>query len=188
MIDLSEDNALQGSIVAVAANSEHRFSKPIKDTITLIEGHGVEGDAHAGRFIKHRYLEKQKPNLFNTRQVHLITSELFVHLSLLGFKVTPGNLGENMTTQGLDLERLPLGTRLHIGPLAVVELTGLRTPCGLIDRFQKGLKRVMIGAKSDFPRFRCGVLGVVNHGGVVTVGDAMRAKLPMRPSTALPAL
>ena len=93
-----------------------------------------------------------------------------------------------MTTQGLDLERLPHGTRLHIGTLAVVELTGLRTPCGLIDRFQKGLKRVMIGAKSDCPRFRCGVLGVVNNSGVVAIGDAVRAELPMHPWTALPAL
>ena len=99
-----------------------------------------------------------------------------------------GQLGENVTTEGLNLGGFPLGTLLHLGPSAVVGLTGLRTPCSLIDRFQKGLKRAMIGSKADRPRFRCGVLGVVRQSGVVSVGDAASALLPVRPWHDLPAL
>src|SRR6476619_4452563 len=97
------------------------------------------------------------PGSPNNRQVHLIASELFTELASSGFNIAPGNLGENVTTAGLDLIKFPLGTRLLIVKSAVVELTGLRTPCGLIHRFQKGLKRALI-TKHEFPRFRCGVL------------------------------
>jgi MOSC domain-containing protein YiiM len=120
--------------------------------------------------------------------VHLIASELFEEVAEAGFVVGPGQLGENVTTAGLELGRLPLGCRLHLGPTSVVEITGLRTPCGLIDRFQKGLKRAMIAAKSARPRFRCGVLGVVLQNGVVTIGDGVRVELPPAPWRDLPAL
>ena len=109
--------------------------------VLLVEGYGVEGDAHAGAFVKHRYLARRQPRLANLRQVHLIPSELFEALRLEGYGVGPGELGENMTTIGLELERMPLRTLIQLGPSAVVELTGLRTPCVLIDRFRTGLKR-----------------------------------------------
>jgi MOSC domain-containing protein YiiM len=96
---------------------------------------GVEGDAHAGSFVRHRYLARRQPGFPNLRQVHLIRSELFASLREVGFEVGAGDLGENITTAGLDLERMPLGTRVALGPSAIVELTGLRTPCVLIDRF-----------------------------------------------------
>lgn len=180
--------SLQGSVIAVASDPEHKFSKPTKSQITVIAGYGVEGDAHAGQFIKHRYLMKDKPLLPNNRQIHVIAGELFEEVSSAGFKVTAGQLGENVTTSGLDLGKLPLGTFLHLGPSSVVELTGLRTPCSLIDRFQKGLKRAMIGPKTARPRFICGVLGVVRQSGVVSVGDDVRAVLPALPWQDLPAL
>ena len=179
---------LRGSVKAVASDAHHRFGKQTKKQITIIAGYGVEGDAHAGQFIKHRYLMKTTPQLLNNRQVHLIASELFEEVAETGFVVGPGQLGENVTTAGLELGRLPLGCRLHLGPTSVVEITGLRTPCGLIDRFQKGLKRAMIAAKSARPRFRCGVLGVVLQNGVVTIGDRVRVELPPAPWRDLPAL
>jgi len=114
---------LKGTVVAVASNAKHEFSKPSKEAIRLVENHGVEGDAHAGRFIQHRYLAKKMPVLLNNRQVHLMASELFSELASSGFNVAPGNLGENVTTAGLDLTNFPLGTRLQIGSSAVVELT-----------------------------------------------------------------
>jgi MOSC domain-containing protein YiiM len=138
------NRALRGTVVAVASNAKHEFSKRSKETIRLVEGHGVEGDAHAGHLIQHRYLAAKMPVLPNNRQVHLVASELFTKLASSGFNVAPGNLGENVTTAGLDLAKFPLGTRLRIGNLAIVELTGLRTPCALIDWFQKGLKRALI--------------------------------------------
>ena len=122
---------LNGTVVAVASDARHAFTKSTKEAIKLVEDHGVEGDAHAGRFIQHRYLAKKIPAAPNNRQVHLIASELFTELASSGFKVAPGDLGENVTTKGLDLTNFPLGTRLQIGNSAIIELTGLRTPCVL---------------------------------------------------------
>lgn len=99
----------------------------------MVAGYGVEGDAHAGPFVRHRYLARRRPRLPNLRQIHLIPSELFVSLANAGFSIAAGDLGENITTTGLDLERLPLGYLIELGPTAIVELTGLRTPCVLID-------------------------------------------------------
>ena len=106
-------------MVAVAADRGHHFSKPPQDRIVLVEGHGVEGDAHAGPFVRHRYLARRRPRLPNLRQVHLIPSELFASLSEAGFEVAAGDLGENITTAGLDLERMPLGTLIELGPTAI---------------------------------------------------------------------
>ena len=133
---MSQPEALssEGTVVAVAADRGHRFSKPTRDRIVLLEGHGVEGDAHAGPFVRHRYLARRRPRVPNLRQVHLIPSELFRSLSEAGFAVAAGDLGENITTTGLDLERMPLGTLIEFGHMAMIELTGLRTPCVLIDR------------------------------------------------------
>jgi MOSC domain-containing protein YiiM len=121
----TNDLVMHGIVVAVASDAGHRFSKPVRDSITMIEGHGVEGDAHAGPFVRHRYLARRRPSLPNLRQVHVIRSELFGELRALGYDVDPGDLGENVTTSGLDLERLPLGTLLSLGASAVIELTGL---------------------------------------------------------------
>jgi MOSC domain-containing protein YiiM len=127
------------------------------------------------------------PVLPNNRQVHLMAYELFAELASEGFTVAPGNLGENVTTAGLDLTNLPLGTRLRIGSSAIVELTGLRIPCALIDRFQRGLKRAMI-MKHEKPRFRCGVLGVVRATGKIASGDPVNIELPSSSRQALPEL
>jgi MOSC domain-containing protein YiiM len=114
-------------------------------------------------------------------------SELFSELASSGFHVAPGNLGENVTTAGLDLTKFPLGTCLRIGYSAIVELTGLRTPCALIDRLQKGLKRAMI-MKHEQPMFRCGVLGVVRETGQIAPGDRIIVELPLSSRRPLPAL
>ena len=180
--------SLQGRVVAVAADLGHNFSKPLQDRIVLVEGHGVEGDAHAGPFVRHRYLARRRPGLPNLRQAHLIPSELFASLSDAGFEVRPGELGENITTAGLDLERMPLRTLIELGPTAIVELTGLRTPCVLIDRFQPGLKQQVLSSAETGPPFICGVLGVVRAGGAVAAGDSAQARRPTPSFGALPAL
>ncbi|MEY9418021.1 hypothetical protein ABIF69_004463 [Bradyrhizobium japonicum] len=183
-----QDSSLQGRVVAVAADRGHHFSKPTRDSIILVEGHGVEGDAHAGSFVRHRYLARRRPRLPNLRQVHLIPSELFPSLVEAGFEVGAGDLGENVTTSGLDLERMPLGTLIELGPTAVVELTGLRTPCVLIDRFRAGLKRRVLSSAEMGPAFKCGVLGVVRAGGPVVAGDSARVRVASSPFWPLPAL
>jgi hypothetical protein len=119
----------RGSVRAVSANAKHGFSKRVRDEITLIANYGVDGDAHAGSFVKHRYLARWRPRMPNERQVHLIDDSLFDALRCEGFEVNPGGLGETFTTHGLDLLRLPFGTTLKLGSDAAIELRGLRTPC-----------------------------------------------------------
>jgi MOSC domain-containing protein YiiM len=124
----------------------------------------------------------------NIRQVHLIPAELLVALRPEGYELGPGDLGENVLTTELDLESLPLGAILKLGPDAMLELTGLRTPCVLIDRFKAGLKRQMIVELRDRPKFRCGVMAIVRTGGKVAVGDFIEVRLPSKPWRPLPAL
>jgi MOSC domain-containing protein YiiM len=178
---------LTGTVIAVACDSQHRFSKPRQNAVTLLAGLGVEGDAHAGVYVRHRYLARRQPRGQNLRQVHLIACELFDVLATLGYVISPGDMGENFTTRGLELEHLPLGTQLHLGGTAVVEITGLRTPCVLLDRFSAGLKRHLI-QENEPTRYRCGVLAIARAGGQVMPGDPVRVALPHKPWTTLPAL
>ena len=125
-----------GKIISVASDAGHNFSKITKSEITLIEGIGVQGDAHSGTKVKHRSRVAKDPTQPNLRQVHLIHSELFDEVAAQGLSVVPGEMGENITTRGLDLLAMPQGTRLHLGAEAVIEITGLRNPCSQIEKFQ----------------------------------------------------
>lgn len=176
----------QPSVVAVSAHARHRFSKTPAEQITLVAGHGVEGDAHAGATVKHRSRRRWNPSLPNLRQVHLMHAELFDELAEQGFEVEPGQLGENITTRGLDLLNLPTGTLLRIGPEAVVEVTGLRNPCVQIDRFQQGLlKAVLIKDEAGGLVRKAGIMGVVVHGGPISPADSIAVELPAPPHAAL---
>jgi hypothetical protein len=170
---------LEGRVAALAVDAGHHFSKSEREGVRLVAGHGVEGDAHAGSLVRHRYLARRQPRLPNLRQVHLLPDELFAALSSQGYTISRGQLGENITTHGVELESLPLGTELAIGDTAVVRLTGLRTPCGLIDRFQAGLKRQLIFKDREVP-YRCGVMGVVTVSGRITTGDRIIVIFPER--------
>jgi MOSC domain-containing protein YiiM len=176
----------QPSVVAVSLDDRHRFSKAPVDQITLIAGHGVEGDAHAGATVKHRSRARWNKTLPNLRQVHLMHAELFDELAEQGFEVEPGQLGENITTRGLDLLSLPTGTLLRIGPEAVVEVTGLRNPCVQIDKFQHGLLKAVL-IKDDDGRLvrKTGIMGVVVHGGAISSADLISVELPAPPHAAL---
>ena len=180
-------NNCEGKVVDVGYHPQHRFSKQSRQNITLIEGYGVEGDAHAGQYSKHGFSSRLM-KVPNRRQVHLIPSELFGELRGSGHRVGPGDLGENVTTVGIALEHLPLGTKLHLGEKAIIELTGLRTPCGQIDRFQKGLRSKMFRTDGDAPKYRCGVLAIVVTGGQVSPGDSVKVQAPLDPCSPLPAL
>jgi MOSC domain-containing protein YiiM len=184
---LRELPALRGSVFAVAIDAKHRFSKRPRLSVILTTGNGVEGDAHCGPFVRHRHLARRNPRAPNLRQVHLISSELFDALRKSGYDVSPGDLGENITTAGLDLETLPLNTQLRIGTSANIRLTGLRTPCVLIDRFKSGLKSRLL-VEMPNPPFRAGVMAVVSEGGEISPGDSIHAILPDRPHLPLPPL
>jgi MOSC domain-containing protein YiiM len=175
-----------GRVLAVARDGAHRFSKPTCLSIRLTAGLGVEGDAHAGATVKHRSRVARDPTTPNLRQVHLIHAELFDELRAAGFTVAAGELGENITTRGIDLLALPTGTRLHLGAAAVVEVTGLRNPCVQIDRFQRGLMQTVLGRDADGGLVRkTGVMSVVLASGDVAAGDAVAVELPALPHRAL---
>jgi len=160
----------------------YSFTKPNRNSVTLLAGLGVEGDIHAGVTVKHRSRVAQDPARPNLRQVHLIHQELFAELGDAGFEVGPGDLGENITTSGIGLLSLPVGTLLHLGEEAVVEVTGLRNPCLQIDNFQDGLLKRVVGRAGDGTVVRkAGIMGVVTAGGIVRPGDAVEAELPAEP-------
>ncbi|EPJ41062.1 hypothetical protein STAFG_1870 [Streptomyces afghaniensis 772] len=169
-------------MTAVSSNGEYSFTKPNRDSIRLLAGLGVEGDVHAGVTVKHRSRVAQDPTQPNLRQVHLMHEELFEEVGEEGFKVAPGELGENITTQGIDLLGLPAGTLLRIGDTAVVEVTGLRNPCLQIDNFQDGLLKRVVGRDEAGNVVRkAGIMSVVREGGVVRPGDAIAVELPAGP-------
>ncbi|MGI5378353.1 MOSC domain-containing protein [Streptomyces sp. CA-251387] len=171
-----------GTVAAVSSNSTYSFTKPNRDSITLIAGLGVEGDVHAGVTVKHRSRVQRDPSQPNLRQVHFIHEELFEEVRAAGFEVASGELGENVTTRGIDLLGLPKGTRLRLGDEAVVEVTGLRNPCAQIDGFQKGLLKQVVGRDGDGSvRFKAGIMSVVVAGGVVRPGDPVAVELPDGP-------
>jgi hypothetical protein len=117
----------QATVVAVSRDDDHRFSKSQTQEILLLAGHGVHGDAHAGTTVQHRSRVAADPAQPNLRQVHLLHAELFTELDAQGFAVQPGQLGENITTQNLDLLALPCGTQLHIGPRRSLRSPGCAT-------------------------------------------------------------
>lgn len=173
---------ISGSVVSVSLSEKHTFSKRILEEITLLEGLGVKGDAHMGKTVKHRSRVAADPTQPNLRQVHLIHSELHEELKLKGFEVLPGQLGENITTHGIQLLQLPRGTRLHIGKSAVIEITGLRNPCKQLDDFQPGLMAAVLDRDKQGQLIRkAGIMGIVIAGGTVYPGDTIRAHLPDEP-------
>lgn len=170
------------SVAAVSLSARHRFSKEPVEVVRLVEGHGVEGDSHAGATVRHRSRKRWRPQDPNLRQVHLLAAELLEELAGLGHPVQPGRLGENVTTRGVDLLALPTGTVLRLGDEAEVEVTGLRNPCVQIDRFSPGLLAEVLGrdAAGEVVR-RAGVMGVVRRSGAVRAGDALTVVLPDEP-------
>lgn len=166
-------------VAAVCRDGGHRFSKLRQPWVDLVAGLGVAGDAHLGRSVQHLSRVARDPTAPNLRQVHLIHAELFEELAGQGHRVAPGDMGENVTTQGVDLLGLPTGTRLHLGPVAVVEVTGLRNPCRQLDAFQPGLMKALLDRDAEGGLVRkAGVMAVVVTGGRVAAGDALAVELP----------
>jgi hypothetical protein len=171
-----------GVVEAVSANPRRGCAKPNRTNIRLLVGLGVEGDVHLGATIRHVYRMKKDPTQPNLRQVHLIHGELHDDLRARGFDVNPGEMGENITTRGIDLLMLPAGTHLHLGANAVVEVTGLRSPCATLDGVLPGLMKAVGFLEIDGKRLpRTGVMGVVLAEGIVEPKDTIRVELPPEP-------
>ena len=173
---------MDGIVTAVSSSATHTMSKPNQESITLLDGLGVEGDAHQGERVKHRSRVKRDPSQPNLRQVPLIDAELHDELHEAGFTVCPGQMGENVTTRGVDLLGLPAGARVRLGETATVEITGLRNPCAQLDGIQPGLMAATLDRDEAGNLIRkAGIMGIVLTGGEVRPGDAIRVVLPPEP-------
>lgn len=170
--------AFEGAVVGVHLSATHQISKETARAITLIAGLGVEGDAHRGATVQHRSRVAADPTQPNLRQVHVVASELHDALAAEGFQLRPGDMGENVTTRGIEVLALPVGTRLRLGDDAVIELTGSRNPCRQLNGLSAGLL--------DAVRTRgVGAMAIVLEGGVVRAGDAVEVRLPPLPHVPL---
>ncbi len=177
---------MTGKVLAVHAKGTHAFSKETRPSIELVAGHGVASDAHYGITVKHRSRVAKDPNQPNLRQVHLMHGELFAELATKGYTVSPGQLGENITTDGLDLLALAEGTMLRIGSTATLKLTGLRNPCAQIEAFMPGLLAAVLDRAPDGELTRkAGVMAVVLESGPVQPGDAIVIEHPPGPHAPL---
>jgi MOSC domain-containing protein YiiM len=174
------------TVVSVNRKDAPGVGKLPQDAISLIANHGVEGDYHAGAFVRHRSRASETPQQPNLRQVHLMHSELFDELAPLGITVTPGAMGENITTRGLPILELVPGARLHLGDSAIVEITGLRNPCNQLDSIdERLLTQVALKADDGSIIRKAGIMGVVVAGGIVRPGDAIRVEVPAGATGAL---
>jgi len=176
------------TILATSRSTRHGFSKQPQPSITLIANEGVEGDAHRGRTVQHPYQVRKNPSAPNLCQVHLFASEMLDALAAAGFPLAPGDLGENLLTQGIDLIHLPLGTHLTIGPdpttAPILEVTGLRTPCTQIETFRPGLQALLYGPpapNTTRKTLRAGIMTTVLRGGPIHPSDPIHLTLPPPP-------
>jgi MOSC domain-containing protein YiiM len=173
---------MTGIVTAVSRSATHTMSKPNEPAIQLVAGLGVERDAHQGVTVKHRSRLEKGAHLPNLRQVHLIHAELHDELREAGFEVAPGQMGENVTTRGVDLLGLPTGTRLRLGETAIVEVTGLRNPCKQLEGIQPGLMAATLDRDEEGRLIRkAGIMGIVLTDGEVRPGDTVRVELPPEP-------
>jgi MOSC domain-containing protein YiiM len=183
---MSASRPLNPVVTGLSHRAGHHFSKTPTDSLRLVQGEGVEGDAHRGKTVKHRSRVARDPTQPNLRQVHLMHAELHDELRAAGFDVAAGQLGENITTRGIDLLGLAAGTRLWIGADALVEITGLRNPCVQLDRFRPGLMNAVLGRDGQGGLIRkAGVMGIVLIGGKVVVGDQVKIEPPALPHRVL---
>lgn len=177
---------MSGTVTAVSASATHTLIKPKQDSIRLLAGLGVAGDAHLGETVKHRSRVARDPSQPNLRQVHLIHAELHDELRQAGFALFAGQMGENVTTRGVDLLGLPTGARLRLGDETVVLVTGLRNPCAQLERLQPGLMAATLGRDPHGNLIRkAGIMAVVLAGGEVRAGDPIGVELPPAPHRSL---
>ena len=169
----------EATVVAVCSKETPGVRKTRRESVVLVTDHGVEGDYHAGARVRHRSRAARDAERPNLRQVHLMRAELFDELAPLGIDVSPGDMGENITTRGLPMLDLAPGTRLHLGATAVVEITGCRNPCTQLDAIDERLLAQVARKADDGSIIRkAGIMAIVLEGGVVRAGDAIGVEVP----------
>jgi MOSC domain-containing protein YiiM len=153
MRDLSmQQDSLKGTIRAVCTSSKKSVRKKNIGSGVLIENFGLDGDAH-GDAVTHR-------------QISLLALESIKKMQEMGVKVGEGDFAENLTTEGINLLSIPLGTKIRIGPEAILEVTQhgkeCHTPCAIYH--QAGMCIMPLE----------GIFAKVLQGGTVQAGDEIK--------------
>ncbi|BCV22704.1 MOSC domain-containing protein [Moorella sp. Hama-1] len=139
-----------GRIIAVCTSANKGERKKNIDRGMLIANHGLEGDAHAGPW---------------HRQVSLLARESIAKMQAKGLQVGPGDFAENLTTEGIDLVSLPVGTKLKIGEQALAEVTQIGKQCHS--------HCAIYQQAGDCVMPREGIFVAIHQGGPVKVGDTI---------------
>lgn len=176
----------KGQVKALSRSAHHSMSKKNEESLQILTGLGVAGDAHMGEKVKHRSRVAKNPNQPNLRQVHLIHSELHSELLQKGFDIKAGEMGENITTEGIALLALPRNSILHIGAQVKIQVTGLRNPCDQLNGLQEGLMKAVLDKDKEGNLIRkAGIMGIVIQGGEIILGDPIEVSYPPKPYQAL---
>jgi hypothetical protein len=173
---------MKGKVKVVSLSEKHTVRKFNRTYINLIEGFGVEGDAHAGKTVKHRYLVKKDPDRINLRQAHIISEEIYRDLRTKGYDLNGGDMGENITTEGIDIMNLPVDTILRIGDSVELEVKGTREPCYLLNQIGAGLMKAVISKNGEGELiYKAGIMCIVLKGGMVLSDDPIEVVFPLEP-------
>lgn len=163
----------EGIIRALCLNKAPGLPKYEVPQIEIVANHGVQGDYHAGEFVRHRYLAKKDPTRLNVRQVLLADDRIYANISAHGIPAVPGSLGENVVVEGIDLMNLPVKTRLSINDV-LLKISEVREPCYQLNQIHPELQAVVMPDEQDEKSWRGGMMAVVIRGGKVRVGDRVQ--------------
>jgi len=159
-----------GITSAVCKNSSPGIPKHVCTQIRLIADFGIEGDYHAGQFIRHRYLAKKNPAAPNHRHVLLADERTIREIALSGISVLAGQLGENILLSDIGLMQLPIGTQLQIGS-SIIELTEIRQPCDQLNAIHPDLLACVMPDKNDPKTYNAGMFGIVLQSGNLSAAE-----------------
>ncbi|GAC1422224.1 MAG: MOSC domain-containing protein [Ktedonobacteraceae bacterium] len=168
---------VKGNVVAVCRNPEPGLPKPVVKHIYLLEDWGVEGDYHAGKLVRHRYLANKDPTRRNMRQVLIVDANAYRELEQGGILIGPGSMGENITVEGIAIMELAEGTRLAVGD-AIVEITEIRKPCVQLNDINSKLLKAVTSLEDGKRVYKAGVMTRILRAGWVRAGDRIAVMVP----------
>lgn len=164
-----------GSVVAVCKKAQPGLPKLEVDAVQLIENYGIEGDYHAGDYVRHRYLAKKDPSKPNLRQVLLVDTSILAEIARNNIHLKPGMLGENILVDGIAVMTLPIGSQFEIGE-AVLEITEVRNPCHQLNEMHPRLREAVETKVKGQVRYNAGMLARILIGGWVRPGDVVNLR------------
>ena len=168
-----KESTNHGVVFAVCRKAEPGLPKYEVDSIQLIENFGVEGDYHAGRFVRHRHLAKKDPAKPNLRQVLLVDTSIYDAIARKAIQLEPGMMGENILLKDTSVMKLGIGAQLEIGE-ARLEITEVRNPCYQLNEMHHDLLKAVAFKKDGEVIRNAGMLAIVIMGGRIEPGDLVK--------------